>query len=177
MSLTRELFKQQCDKFIEYCRNFGESWELQKGRDGQICRTTTESMSSDPLMLTKKEFRLDEETTEVLTHEYNIIYSDSFEVPVMYFTISKQDGSPLGYEKTLSSLIGFAADELKQVVHQVEHPILFRPFFMIHPCRTKLFMKSHKQLNPNYYLICWLSTVGSILGLRLDGRFADLTSH
>lgn len=179
MSITRDRFNLQCFEFIKICSEFGDTWRLQAKQNGSISDIHASPKDDDSvrLMLTKVELRkVDGLSEKVHSHEYNVVYSDSFEVPVMYFSISEQDGSPLGYERTLSSLIGFAADELGQVIHQVEHPILFRPFFMIHPCKTRHFMEPHKKLNPEYYLISWLSTVGSIMGLRLDSRYADLST-
>lgn len=63
--------------------------------------------------------------------------------------------------------------ELATIVSQVEHPILFRPFYMIHPCHTSKFMSEIAARIPNDgYLVTWLSTVAALIGLELDKRFA-----
>lgn len=175
MSISKDEFEVQCSKFTARCKELGDTWRLLGEYHGSIREIDAlDRADIDRLILTKIELRV--RFGEVHSHEYNVVYSDSYQVPVMYFTISRQDGSLLDYKETLSNLVGIAADDLNQVVNQVDHPILFRPFFMIHPCKTKQFMEPHKNLNPHHYLICWLSTVGSILGLELDKRFADLTT-
>lgn len=176
MSITRKQYNLQCTKFITDCKDIGENWSLQGEKNETIRDVNSVIDNNVRLMLSKQILRKQDGSDEILSHEYNVIYSDSFEVPVMYFTISEQNGSPLSCNKILSTLIGFAGKDLNQVVHQVEHPVLFRPFFMIHPCRTKQFMEPHKKLNLDCYLVCWLSSVGAILGLNLDYRFAYLNA-
>lgn len=79
---------------------------------------------------------------------------------------------PLEFKNTLSSSSGIIEQEIKQTISQVEHPLLFRPFYMVHPCKTKSFMETHKTNNPNNYLLSWLSVIGTLLDLKLDLRLA-----
>lgn len=59
---------------------------------------------------------------------------------------------------------------------QVEHPLLFRPYFMVHPCHTADFMALHRKDNGHIdkYLICWLSTVSTLIGLKLKPELFQL---
>lgn len=67
-------------------------------------------------------------------------------------------------------------EDLSKVINQVEHPLLFRPFYMIHPCGTENFMQVHHNHEKAGYLICWLSVVGTLIDLRLDSRLSRAAS-
>lgn len=108
-------------------------------------------------MLTKNEFRTIR--GKVYGLEYTVLYSDSYEVPVMYFTAFGQDG-------TVAELDEISENGLSDMtISQIEHPVYFRPFFQVHPCRTKEFMKCH---NISNYLLAWLTTVGNLIGLKVE---------
>lgn len=78
---------------------------------------------------------------------YHILYHLSYREPVLYFQAHDQDGSPLSLETIMQSF-GVGSDDglhLKTaaggaseapVVTLEEHPVLCRPFFMLHPCQT-----------------------------------------
>merc|ERR1712080_480171 len=62
---------------------------------------------------------------------------------------------------------------------QAPHPILFEPFYQLHPCHTSQWMKmmysvenaeddSQSPLSVENYIIIWLSFVGPYVGLSLD---------
>lgn len=142
MSISSDQFKVQCQKFVEFCTD----WSLNEHVD-----------KNTPYILSKNEFR--KIGNNVYGFEYNVIYSESYEVPVMYFSVHKQDGSIAGLEEVL---VNSTEDS---VVSQVEHPVLFRPFYQVHPCKTRDFMKFHHVSN---YLIAWLSTIGTLIDLKFD---------
>lgn len=79
-----------------------------------------------------------------------------------------KDGSPLDIGRTVDCFSEMAREDLRKAINQVDHPILNRPFFMIHPCQTKELMGHMKSSNPQEYLRCWLSTVAILLDLKLD---------
>lgn len=58
------------------------------------------------------------------------------------------------------------------VLTQMEHPVLFKPFFTLHPCRTagllgKLPLSENKVLS-------YISTIGPAVHLNLDLRYAKM---
>ena len=69
------------------------------------------------------------------------VYSHIYQVPVIYFNYYYTSGSYLSLEEIEKYILCNAKDILNAPVHQVilqtEHPILHRPFFMLHPCRTR----------------------------------------
>lgn len=176
MCISRKDFNRQCLRFVTLCRELDDQWNLLKEESRQISEIVPyhvkeNELDDTRLMLVRSEYKLMQTNGQVYTYEYNVIHSDSYEVPVMYFSISKQDGSLLVLDDT--SLYNFTNkqnDVSGEFVNQVEHPILFRPFYMIHPCRTKDFMKPHNSSN---YLICWLSTIGTVINLRLNLKLSE----
>lgn len=67
---------------------------------------------------------------------------------------------------------------------QAPHPLLFEPFYQLHPCHTSQWMKmmyavnnaekgSEKRvhLSVENYIIIWLSFVGPYIGLSLDNKY------
>ena len=71
--------------------------------------------------------------------EYHVVYSTSYEVPVLYFTAAFQSGKQLPL-KDIWSLISdtyvSAESDRWGLITQNEHPLLSRPFYHIHPCHT-----------------------------------------
>lgn len=174
MSISQTEFNKQCINFVLRCKELSnESWSLSSVSSGQVKNLTgaddlmlDNNLLDARLLLSRVDLKLVSPNNQLRAYEYNVIYSDSYEVPVMYFSASNQDGSPVEVE-----LENISAE---QYINQVEHPLLFRPFYMVHPCRTKDFMEVHSKSNSENYLICWLSTVGSYIGLRLDLMLGNL---
>jgi hypothetical protein len=135
-----------------------------------------------------------EDSVEILTFVYHIVYSDSWSVPVLYLNAYKSDGRCLNYEELYSSLL--IEDSLKNelFITQQEHPILFKPFFYLHPCKTNEFMLVTKPIEnekpemalsetlynssaTKNYTLKWLSFVFSTLRIPVDIKYAlSLTS-
>ena len=82
----------------------------------------------------------DGQVAPVTVHlEYHVVYSTSYEVPVLYFTATFQSGKQLPV-KDIWSLISdtyvSAESDRWGLITQHEHPLLSRPFYHIHPCHT-----------------------------------------
>ncbi|XP_075710977.1 ubiquitin-like-conjugating enzyme ATG10 isoform X3 [Rhinoderma darwinii] len=111
--------------------------------------------------------------SEVICYEYHVLYSISYQAPVLYFRASFLDGTPL----PLDAIWERAHDSYKprllhgpwETITQQEHPILGQPFFVLHPCRTNEFMSSVQGSadREGNYITSWLSTVGPVVGLSL----------
>ncbi|XP_071952051.1 ubiquitin-like-conjugating enzyme ATG10 [Antedon mediterranea] len=114
------------------------------------------------------------------TFEYNIVYSHSYAVPVLYFNACKADGQLLSLDEVWEMIPKHYQTRLQHeqwtFITQQEHPIIGRPFFTLHPCHTADLMKSvfahNKQTGS--YLVSWLSSVGPVVGLDLPLAFAAL---
>lgn len=104
---------------------------------------------------------------EFYRFEYHIIYSIAYSVPVLYFNISNLNGQLVPIEKYFSIASNSTKnfDMLKNAISQGEHPILLRPYYFIHPCRTENIMNTMKC---NNFVISWLSIVARILEIPLS---------
>jgi len=128
--------------------------------------------------------------------EYHIVYSISYSVPVLYFTVTKTDGSLVQIEDIwkwipkfyLSETTSDATNDISilyqkygSMLTQMEHPILMRPFYAIHPCHTSTLMKNifvgkhcdqnKLPLNADNYLISWLSSIAPIAALHMKPEY------
>lgn len=115
-------------------------------------------------------------SSRVLQYEYHVLYSCSYQTPVLYFRASTLEGRSLSLEEVWHSVHPNYKLRLQQSpwdsITQQEHPLLGQPFFMLHPCRTEEFMRpvfqaaqqEHRQVN---YVVTWLSVVGPVVGLDI----------
>ncbi|XP_060077455.1 ubiquitin-like-conjugating enzyme ATG10 [Ylistrum balloti] len=118
-----------------------------------------------------------------LVYEYNIVYSRSYNVPVLYFNVYKADGSLLSLAEVWDRVPDVYRDRLEHdrwtFLSQQEHPILGRPYFHLHPCHTADLMEQVTSLSPpekiSNYIVAWLSAVGPVVGLELPLTFAQMT--
>ncbi|CAO3682212.1 unnamed protein product [Rhizopus microsporus] len=101
--------------------------------------------------------------------EYHILYSTSYQVPVLYFKPSYyHDGSPLSLDDIYEHIVPFDYhQQLKQHVYvpcisQADHPLINTPFWYIHPCETAKLMTI---ISPEVkdYVQSWLSLVGPVI--------------
>lgn len=98
MTLTKRLFKQQCVNYISKWRQFDEDWKLISQSCGKIEELDCSALKNDiiddenlELLLSKNEVKKDTRLSDKIhTFEYNVAYSESYEVPVMYFWVSYQ---------------------------------------------------------------------------------------
>ncbi|XP_010930316.2 ubiquitin-like-conjugating enzyme ATG10 isoform X1 [Elaeis guineensis] len=117
-------------------------------------------------------------------YDFHIVYSFSYQVPVLYFRGYRCDGHPLhlcDIEKDLPPYSSKIRNESKWTfMTQEEHPYLCCPWYTLHPCGTSDWMKlllggDLPSKNPDmlHYLSAWLSVVGQTVGLRIPLELHD----
>jgi len=149
----------------------------------QTCLPTEEALE-----LPLDDFEVTETTTgsEVIKYEYHVLYSCSYQVPVLYFRASFLDGRPLALKDIWEGIHECYKTRMLQepwdTITQQEHPILGQPFFVLHPCKTNEFMtpvlKNSQKINRSVnYITSWLSVVGPVVGLNLPLSYARTASQ
>lgn len=109
-----------------------------------------------------------------LTFDYHIVYNISYSCPVLCFNAWKGNGSFLTLEECWN-VLHFTNLEYKfNVLSQMDHPVLKRPFFTLHPCKTAELIGSTFEASQNI-VVSWLSTIGPAVGLNILNDYAKLT--
>lgn len=112
-----------------------------------------------------------------------MIYSESYNVPVLYLNAFQANGKQLNPSEFKQIFMDYeqikkdTSQERQMLVNllsQQEHPILFKPFYFIHPCKTSEWMKLTeltKQVDGANYTLKWLSFIFFALNIEFDVRF------
>ncbi|RUS31011.1 autophagocytosis associated protein [Jimgerdemannia flammicorona] len=128
----------------------------------------------------------------ILIVDYHIVYSSSYQVPVLYFNAFYSDGTPLPlcdlYAHLVpttyhSHLIAATSISHQGSISQQDHPVLGIPYFYVHPCETSTLMTAVKAFKGDQqerlvgaegYLRAWLSLVGGPVGCKVNvGYFLE----
>ena len=91
MAISQRDFNRQCVNFVKKCKP-DDGWRLMLRIDCRCEQVLTDSIDPNgngELMLIKNEVKLLEQA-KVCTCEYTVVYSESYEVPVMYFNMNDQ---------------------------------------------------------------------------------------
>ncbi|KAL9549032.1 hypothetical protein MBANPS3_005396 [Mucor bainieri] len=101
-----------------------------------------------------------QDSIEIIQLEHHIVYSTSYQVPVIYFKATFSDGAPLSHNEIFRYIIPEAYQNA--IVSQNDHPLLGTPCWFIHPCDTRSLM-STMAFDPLDYIMVWLSVYGPIV--------------
>jgi ubiquitin-like-conjugating enzyme ATG10 len=113
--------------------------------------------------------------------KYHILFSESFQVPVLYFNAyNAQDSSLLSREQVLNFVTNenqkksglIPSEDLNPytMITQGEHLILGTIFYYIHPCETANLMDmvlSTSTTGTLNYIVSWLSFFGRLVSLNV----------
>ena len=141
--------------------------------------------------------QLEEDDSEVLTKltpsstgvqnerkiHYDIVYSPTYQVPVLYLCLPSTDRSPLPPPDEIYDLLVPSAyrAQLKAVGPMSalsmtgEHPVTGGPAYFVHPCLTQDSMRAvmaGRQVSAAEYLALWVGVVGATVGLSLPVSLA-----
>lgn len=117
----------------------------------------------------------------ILQYEYHVLYQPSYGVPLLCFNAYKPDGSMLTITEAWHIFNRHYLSEnnsdnriqhLGSVLTEMDHPILFKPFLTLHPCRTSEILAALPDSTNR--VITFLSSVGPAVNLRLDLRYGQV---
>ena len=203
-TLTEEDYKKQCKDLVSLSDKIGDGWELMQDRDdvyivktvkipilfreddrsnlNPISKTnqSQNSTESDNDDMSEDHITLEDDpdtliiasTSHLITFEYHVTYSCSYTVPVLYFNAWHSTGKLLTADE-IWKLAPPCSDKYSYIT-QIDHPILARPFYELHPCRTEQMMGLVE--GGDTYLVSWLSSVGREVGLSVDIRYCRTDS-
>ncbi|KAF9958442.1 hypothetical protein BGZ72_000361 [Mortierella alpina] len=124
----------------------------------------------------------DSTCTDILSVTYHIIFSPSYQVPVLYFNAYRHDGAAISLEEIYESLVptewrsSIRDAGLNGGISQQDHPILNLPYFYMHPCETVPLMEtialsradeSNSTSFLEDYIMTWLSFTGQAIGITV----------
>ena len=200
-TLTEEKFNEQCKALVSFSDKIKDGWELRSDVDDiyivkkvKIPVVFREDSDNNPDVFSNttstKDTDSDEDSSEcemtledpdpcsffpssqLVTFEYHVVYSTSYTVPVLYFNAWFSTGKLLTVEE-IWKLAPPCSDKYSYIT-QIDHPILARPFYELHPCRTEQLMGHLDSCQGDMYLVSWISSLGRDVGLSLDIRYAKL---
>ncbi|XP_055618390.1 ubiquitin-like-conjugating enzyme ATG10 [Toxorhynchites rutilus septentrionalis] len=188
-TLTEEQFIAAARQFVRFSDEIQDDWELIETTAGGVyLRKQTIVSTLADVTSAENVIDLDElivnDPSGVVPHpdnkklyriEYHVLYSVSFQVPMLHFNAHKSDGSLLRLEEVWDAFGNIAGDDRAQLLQsltQMEHPILFKPFFALHPCRTADILANVGEASND--IVLFLSSYGPFVNLNLDLRYANL---
>ncbi|XP_052863562.1 ubiquitin-like-conjugating enzyme ATG10 [Anopheles cruzii] len=176
-----------CLQFVKFSQNIGDNWELvtSESKEIYICSKKmtrfkvnaqapglgaefAEFTDIDPSCAT-----VSFEKNEQFLVEYHVVYSVSYQVPVLYLNIQDSRGQTIDLQTAwllLETLKEIGSKGAYCTLTQMEHPILQRPFLCVHPCKTHEIIDSLP--NSKQSIVTFLSTYGPFVKLYLDGQYA-----
>ncbi|XP_016967995.1 ubiquitin-like-conjugating enzyme ATG10 [Drosophila biarmipes] len=152
-------FVSQAKQFLEFAQKLGDGWML------------VEKDLDEPNTFLKFSQKIKDKSGALVNVEYHVVYSVSYQVPMMFFQGHRSDGSLLDLEATWKLFMPETkASELYQILTQMDHPVLFRPFMALHPCRTAEVLKQFGQPSSNQVLT-FISLYGPHVKLHLQNAY------
>merc|ERR1711860_338971 len=105
----------------------------------ETCLTDTKDMGESDFF-EEDDLCIENSSSDVLTYDYHIIYSESYSVPVLYLNVYKSDGKTISlgqiWDLCPSSYKILIENHKWTTLTQQMHPYFGRPFFQLHPCHT-----------------------------------------
>ncbi|GAB1742584.1 hypothetical protein NU219Hw_g8124t1 [Hortaea werneckii] len=141
--------------------------------------------------------QLEEDDSEVLTKpmssntgienerevNYDIVYSPTYQVPVLYLSFPSTNRSPLPPPDEVYDLLVphpyraqlQAVGPMSALSMTGEHPVTGGPAYFVHPCLTQDSMRAvmaGRKVSAAEYLVLWVGVVGATVGLSLPVSLA-----
>eukprot|EP01080_Neovahlkampfia_damariscottae_P006340 gene6340-10347_t len=162
------------DEFILSCNKFCSDNSIQKEGWKIVQETYCVKKNYFRKRLGKIQTEIQKVAHEEIEHEeiflefeFHICYSQSYQVPILYFNVYTMDKKLLKHDEILEECL-FDVENKFAFLTQGNHPHLSTIYYYLHPCKTIDFMNEvlEKKDKENYIKI-WLGFFGSIIGYYL----------
>ncbi|XP_063538125.1 ubiquitin-like-conjugating enzyme ATG10 [Cydia strobilella] len=160
-AISYEVFIIAAEQFLKISQKLNDGWQLLQLQD------------KSKTYLKKESFKVCEETDDstLLKFEYVIYYNHSYGVPSFSFNVWNSTGALLTLENIRQmSFISISEKDIYSVVTQQEHPIFFRPYFMVHPCHTEELLLVFKNKSKNI-IVTFLGLIIPLIKLDLPVEY------
>ena len=191
--ITQDQFLWSCSDFVTLSDAAGDNWEIVKdGTNAWIQRTAVINVtkhSDDSADIDEDILGVDKTiddddsntlevkaiTTEQISCTYEVHYSPSYSVPVLYCRFWTCSGQMLSLEQvwSLAPLPARGWDRLSMA----PHPVTGMPWVQVHPCQTgqmaDLMISSSNSSKCNY-IVTFLSLYGQAVGLTISTKYVQI---
>ncbi|XP_058446235.1 ubiquitin-like-conjugating enzyme ATG10 [Malaya genurostris] len=186
-TLTEQEFLAAARQFLNFSLQIHDDWELIESQSGTaylkksivqslVIPTSENEESLNELLEDDPSLSKPMSCLDFYNFEYHIIYSTSYQVPVLYFNVHKSNGTLLKLEEAWAGfrqLSSESSEQLHQILTQMEHPVLFKPFLALHPCQTSNVLCNLRK--SNNLIVSFISSFGPFINLNLSLEYSALT--
>nr|XP_014095132.1 ubiquitin-like-conjugating enzyme ATG10 [Bactrocera oleae]XP_036213727.1 ubiquitin-like-conjugating enzyme ATG10 [Bactrocera oleae] len=199
VTLSWEEFLQEATEFQKISERLDDTWTLYKKDEQEgnayliyeqkTINTVDEKSGIDALKETtdciENETAALPPSNDLLKIEYHIVYSISYQVPVLYFRIYRNDGSMLCVEEAWRIFRDYSDDvsnassvdataprnaaDMLSIMTQLDHPVIGKPYIAIHPCRTAELLAQAG--NSRNRILTFISLMGPYVQLNLCNEY------
>ena len=191
VQISYEQFQEDCEKIVKLSDEIGDRWRLcnknqiiwieynchqvlfdKDGDDSLECDGVQKQDGDD-----KDEANI---TSSTIQSIYEVHYSLSYGVPVLYCRFSSNSGELLDYDIVRTKVLGH--DVTNDMVSHAPHPLSGLPWLQVHPCRTAITTKNIRDTKSESgwrtenvqcnYVTTFISLYGQAVGLNLSPRYA-----
>lgn len=117
------------------------------------------------------------ETSTKVYLSFSIVFSQTYDIPVLYFTAQRMDGSLCSRQEIVGHLELLhhqnLTDDSWDFLSMDQHPMTGLPSYFLHPCNTKQRMESmitSQERHPAIQLLSWMSMMFVSMGLAIPAN-------
>jgi ubiquitin-like-conjugating enzyme ATG10 len=186
MSWSIERFNQEVERFLQHSNHICDLWII---KEHSISNTILKYLEKRHVWISgfdvaashpSPPMKTGWTTSSLLKFDYWILYSISYQVPVLYFMVYNEDHQPLTHEQILTYIIPhqFRREFIQLGILGISlttHPIIQTLCWFLHPCGTaelinQVLQTSHTNCS---WIASWLSLIGGVIRLYLDDSYAS----
>ena len=185
--ITHEQFLASCTEFVSLSAAVDDGWKFVDDKNYQWIELSKEirvklKLEDDESELIENpihdSYDIDAVTTseitsyELISCKYEVHYSPSYCVPVLYARLWQKSGQLISLEEIWRLFSLTESSRGWDKVGPSAHPVTGLPWIQIHPCKSAdlaTIMRTRARCN---YLVSYLSFYGQAVGLKLSPKYA-----